>query len=117
MNRPSPASGRPLGRIGAVLLAVALLWAQALGLAHRVQHAPGTPAAAETGHDDALHDHAPQSGECRLFDQLAAGDAAPAAVAPVVAAPPPAPVPAVQPAPRAGLPAAGYRARAPPPSV
>lgn len=50
------------------LLATALLFAQALGQAHQVLHAPGVAS------DDALFGHH-GSAECRLFDQLAHGDA------------------------------------------
>lgn len=64
----------------AALLLVALLWAQALGLAHRTTHglASAVHAAVATeaahasdgpfGHDES------QTAECRLFDQLALGE-------------------------------------------
>jgi hypothetical protein len=72
------------------LLAALLLAAQALGLAHRVAHAPGLPAAASAqatvlasadvhAHADAdAAAHAPHeagSADCRLIDQLAHADA------------------------------------------
>jgi hypothetical protein len=104
------------GRGFAALLVLALLWAQGLGLAHRVLHAPGAPAAVASAaeHDDALHHHAPQSAECRLYDQLAAGDAVAAAALVAVAALPPAAPRALPAAPQAGTLTLGYRARAPP---
>lgn len=77
---------RPLAAFMAV---AALLLAQALGLAHRVAHAPHAPDA----HDgtsatafDAHHDEG--SPECRLVDQAAFGDAVTTPV--VVAGLPPA---------------------------
>lgn len=103
------------GRGFAALLAFALLWAQAFGLAHRVQHAPGAPpvVAGAADHDDALR-HAPQSAECRLYDQLAAGDAVAAAASGGVAPPPPGAPQAEPPARCTGSVPLGYRARAPP---
>ncbi len=64
----------------AALLLVALLWAQALGLAHRATH--GLPSPAHAGEPVAVahasdgpfgHDES-QAAECRLFDQLALGE-------------------------------------------
>ncbi len=68
---------------GTVLLVLALLWAQLLGLAHGVLHVHGvhTPAvAAAQDHDHAEHGllahllaPADDAGECRLYDQLGHG--------------------------------------------
>ncbi len=64
----------------AALLLVALLWAQALGLAHRSTHglapvAHGAQAVeqAHAGDGPFGHDQR-QTAECRLFDQLALGE-------------------------------------------
>ncbi len=77
----------------AALLALALLWAQTLGLLHRVQHAPivVAPASAmaspaDDGQAVGRWGHDRQSESCKLYDQLALGDAA-AGVAPAVALP------------------------------
>lgn len=72
-----------------LLLALALLWAQLLGQAHRVLHAPLARAATTvlhspggTGHDHGhdLLSHLQSSGsdagsDCRLYDQLGQADA------------------------------------------
>ena len=69
---------------GTVLLVLALLWAQLLGLAHGVLHVHGvqTPAVAaaqdhDHGHaEDGLAQllaHASGDSECRLYDQLGHG--------------------------------------------
>lgn len=64
----------------AALLLVALLWAQALGLAHRTTHglasAVHTTVATEAAHaSDGLFGHdESQAAQCRLFDQLALGE-------------------------------------------
>jgi hypothetical protein len=75
---------RPLAAIVAV---AALLLAQALGLAHRVAHAPQAPAWLASAHEDPGHGfdahHDEGSPECRLVDQAGHGDAA---TAPGVAA-------------------------------
>ncbi|MDP3700409.1 MAG: hypothetical protein Q8R72_05820 [Hylemonella sp.] len=77
---PTPTRYRQLP--GAVVLVLALLWAQLLGLAHGVMHAQGrqAPVSAVTAH--AAHAHAEhgllahllapadETGECRLYDQL-----------------------------------------------
>lgn len=79
---------------GAVLLVLALLWAQLLGLAHGVLHGHGVPARVELsaqgagqGHEaHEVHDThggllahllapADEGGECRLYDQLGQGAA------------------------------------------
>lgn len=103
-------------RIGhglAALLVVALLWAQAFGLAHRAVHAVGVPHAVVVAADEALG-HAPQSPECRLFDQLAAGDMLVAAPALVAAAPAAAAASLPLPTCHAGRVCLAYAARAPP---
>lgn len=90
-------------------LAALLLAAQALGLAHRVLHAPGLAG------EPALfgvHDHG--DPECRLVDHACGDLVPPAAVALAVALPPPA-APAPLPAePVRGHADAPYRARGPP---
>ena len=67
-------------------LAVALWFAGTLGLMHRALHVPGLPAAAEqalqVAHKHAGHQLAGLFGdhtdaECRLYDQLSHGSAAP----------------------------------------
>lgn len=79
---PSPTSTRPRQLPGAVVLVLALLWAQLLGLAHGVLHAHDRPApvsavAAHAGHAHAEHGllahllaPAGEASECRLYDQL-----------------------------------------------
>lgn len=70
---------------GTVLLVLALLWAQLLGLAHGVLHAqdvhaPVTAIAQDDGHGHEaqgllaqLLAHASGDSECRLYDQLGQG--------------------------------------------
>jgi hypothetical protein len=76
-------------------LVVALLFAQWLGLAHRIAHAPAMPgntlravvqpahvpgpttAHAEHEHDDAVWSHDSGTAECRLFDPLCSADGLP----------------------------------------
>lgn len=84
----------------AALLALALLAAQALGLAHRTAHglpqpAGSAPAAAGEVDGAPFSAHEPGGTECRLFDQASHADAL--ANAPSPALPPrvPAPMPAV----------------------
>jgi hypothetical protein len=108
---------RPLTAFMAV---AALLLAQALGLAHGVEHAPYAPGSATQAHEDHAHgfdaQHDEGSAECRLVDQAGHGDSAPA---PTVAAD----VPHVgrearavaAPACVALAPARAYHARGPPP--
>ncbi len=102
------------------LLALLLLAAQALGLAHRIQHAPGpgaAPAAAAVAAAPAswADGHDAGGAECRLIDQLAHADGlcdatwAAAPVPPATEAHEAAPTVA----PRAGS-ASAYLARAPP---
>jgi len=89
------------GPIFAALLALALLAAQGLGLAHRVAHGPlaSSLVAAE---DDGAHfggdhfggAHERGSAECRLVDQTAQGDALPVAALPALPPRVPAPLPA-----------------------
>lgn len=110
------------------MLAGLLLAAQALGLAHRIEHAPGHPAGQQAvlglaSVGAGLHSHGePAAGEhqagdaqCRLVDQLGHADALCAAAwdAPALG-----PVPGQAPSPAARVallpqPAA-YQARAPP---
>ena len=80
---------RRLQPLHAWLLAALLLAAQALGLAHRVAHAPGLPAAPAQATVFAVADvhahadaeasahaqHEAGSADCRLIDQLAHADA------------------------------------------
>ncbi len=86
MSARLPTTPRCLGRARAALLVLALLWAQALGLAHRIQHAPGVLTVALEARER-LHEpgHAPHSAQCRLYDHLVAGDLLPATA---LAAPP-----------------------------
>ena len=79
-RRKSPV--RRLQPVHAWWLVVLLLAAQALGLAHRVAHAPGLPggalaqaAAAAFVAVPAHASHEAGSAECRLIDQLAHADA------------------------------------------
>lgn len=120
MNRFAPRTRAD--RLLAALLLGAMLWAQALGLAHRVahSHAAAGPAAiaggasfqpagsGPFGHDES------QSAQCRLFDQVALGEPLAASPMAVGAAPAGAiALPDVVRAWRAG-PVAAYRARGPP---
>ena len=82
IRQSRPRSTRAL----AVVLAVALWFAGTLGLMHRSLHVPGLPAAAAQAaqivHKHAGHHLASLFGdhtdaECRLYDQLAHGSAAP----------------------------------------
>jgi hypothetical protein len=86
MSRSQPTIRLPLRPLpGTVLLVLALLWAQLLGLAHGVLHAHDvhTPAAAvaqDDGHGHEAHGllaqllaHASGDSECRLYDQLGQG--------------------------------------------
>jgi hypothetical protein len=122
-------------RIAAFAALLALLAAQALGLAHRVAHSdapPGVSAAAGGQHDHADHDghdHSPAltalalfdhhhdegSPECRLIDQAGHADAVPAGGSAALAF---APAPFERPTARELSPRAApplpYCARAPP---
>ncbi|MFN4362219.1 MAG: hypothetical protein ACK4F4_16000 [Hylemonella sp.] len=95
MSRFQPTTRLPLRRLpGTVLLVLALLWAQLLGLAHGVLHlhgVQGPAAAAVQDHDHAhaghgslaqLLAHASGDSECRLYDQL--GQGGPVAASPIV---------------------------------
>lgn len=86
MSRPQPTTRLPLRQLpGTVLLVLALLWAQLLGLAHGVLHSPDpqAPAGAHVQHHDHAHAahgglsqllaHAAGDSECRLYDQLGQG--------------------------------------------
>lgn len=93
LTRQRPALGPVL------LLVVALLWAQMLGLAHRALHSPhagSVPLAAQaaqgsTAHAPGLLAHllAPDGGEpdCRLYDHLGHADVLPALALPSLALP------------------------------
>ena len=114
----------------ACVLAVLLLWVQAMGLAHSVAHAswgtaPGSVQASEAGPDTSTGfdfwpagwggSHQAGDAECKLIDQLGHADGAAPGLQPWLA-----PAPAAQAAlarPAAALPArpaAAYFARAPP---
>lgn len=108
----------------AALLTLALLWAQTLGLLHRVQHAPlplasaaSLAAQSDDGEAGSRWGHDRQSESCKLYDQLALGDAAVPASAAVLALAPDG-VDCIE---TATLPARelrlSYRARAPPPDL
>lgn len=121
-RRPSPWLG--------ALLAFALLGLQALGLTHRVAHAPAAVPAlvagvgphhqveAPDGHDparwDVLFGHDSAGEDCRLFDQLALGDLAPEVLDTSAAAPSQACDGRVPAAPRAAFARRAHQARAPP---
>lgn len=113
MNRVRPSAPIAARRWLPLLLA-AMLFAQALGLVHRVLHAPAPAAQVQAAAHDAFgHDEG--DAQCRLYDQLAQGDLAfgsPAAcaVGPVMATPAGA-LPAGRLAPQAS----GFLARGPPP--
>lgn len=101
-------------RLGHLLLALALLASQALGLSHAVHHGAPAAVAQAAGFDHG--GHAPGSPLCQLLGHLGLADGAPCAPAPLplqAAAADVAPVwlAAPQPA-RAALTA--YAARAPP---
>jgi len=108
MKPRRPSAHRRPGLGAGLLLALALVWLQTLGLTHRVAHAPPAFAAPlgvvghvqhDHGPDEAGHDHhhAHEHGhaggwqawfghdevgeDCRLFDQLALADLAPGALA------------------------------------
>ncbi len=70
-----------------LLLVVALLWAQLLGLAHRALHAPQAGVVPAVAHGHAAHAPgllahllapAGDESDCRLYDQLGHADALPA---------------------------------------
>ena len=128
MSRPATPLKTPLRHLpGVVLLVVALLWAQLLGLAHGVLHAgvaaqavgPRAGAQVSVASASGLLGHllAPASdeGQCRLYDQLGHGGPTlqlpvlPAAVLPVLQ------VWAVR-LPLRAQPCTAFEARGPPPS-
>ncbi|WP_428417458.1 hypothetical protein [Methylibium sp.] len=113
-----------------VLLCAALLWAQALGLAHRSVHggvsgtvvaiaAPqahgGTSAAAHG--IEALFGHERGTPACHLYDQLSLGDAVSSGSVDAVPALSPCHLAAPVPTPPSGAVRLAYRARAPPPTI
>lgn len=86
MSRSQPTTRLPLRQLpGTVLLVLALLWAQLLGLAHGVLHShdvhtPASVVAQDDGHGHEAHGplaqllaHAAGDSECRLYDQLGQG--------------------------------------------
>lgn len=123
VSRCPPSSARQW--LAAALL-LALLWAQALGLAHRTAHGP-VPALAVAAVAVHHHEHRgpqadaglfgheqDQAAQCRLFDQLALGEPLAPSATGVVAEPPRAPaVPARDRVARASA-TTVYEARAPP---
>jgi len=128
--RRSPAAPRLwLG----VLLCASLLWAQALGLAHRSVHGavPGSGAAlAVVSAQDRVHGgefaahgiealfgHERGTPACHLYDQLSLGDAASAGGVDAVPALPPCHLAAPVPTPPSGTVRLAYRARAPPTTI
>jgi hypothetical protein len=106
MRLPSAGPNARRRTLVPLLLCVALLWAQGLGLLHRIAHgplahaAPGIPAAtvdaAVAAHGeagwrpaaDALTGHTHDGVECWLFDHTTGADLLVAAVAAVSADPP-----------------------------
>lgn len=88
LRTPLPTVRRRLALAPVVLLVMALLWAQLLGLAHSVRHAPGLGHA--TAHAQAGDAATPAPGllahllapaadevECQLYDQLGQGSLPP----------------------------------------
>lgn len=78
MSRPYAPVHAPYRHLpAAVLLVLALLWAQLLGLAHGVLHAVPASVAAQATPAPGLLAHllapAGDEGECRLYDQLGHG--------------------------------------------
>lgn len=103
------------------LLAVALLWSQAVGLLHRAAHAPQSAHAAAVAPaspsvlDALFGTHVDGSQACQLFDHLANGEALTSASAAPTEAPPAPPLPHRAQSPRRVATAAASLARAPPP--
>jgi len=56
------------------MFVLALLFAQALGLAHRVLHHPHAVNHPHATHHQSLFQHSDQSPDCRLFDQAGSAD-------------------------------------------
>lgn len=101
-----------------VLLSAALLLAaQALGLAHRIEHAnPAVATATAAAPAHAADDHHAQTHDCAALDAAALGCALPAqvlAVADRAAGSEPLPTACAAPPQSGGY---GYRSRAPPPA-
>lgn len=90
----------------------ALLFAQMLGLVHRVAHAHGGAAAAHVA--VYFDDHSDASPECRLYDQLMHADLACGVATQVEVLPALPPQSAAVPAGRHAPQAAGFLARGPP---
>ncbi len=106
MRLPSAGPNARRRSLVPLLLCIALLWAQGLGLLHRIAHgpmaqaAPGIPAAtvdtAMAAHGeagwrsaaDALTGHTHDGAECRLYDHATGADLLVATVAAVSADPP-----------------------------
>jgi hypothetical protein len=106
----------------AFIAALALLCAQAIGLAHGVAHPHAkTVAAAIAEHDhaidafDAQHDEG--SWQCQLFDQLSHGDGVTPSLPVCVFAAPAAALAAAPAVPVQATCACGYHARGPPTSL
>ena len=96
MHAPEFHARRPGARRQlALLLVAALLFAQALGLLHRVAHGePGAAAPHAASVVESLLAHDADGASCRLYDALAGGSALPGGDAPAVAGAPPATCPA-----------------------
>lgn len=110
-------SARRLRRIWLPPMLAALLFAQMLGLVHRVAHAhAGTPTVvAAVPHAATLFEaHSDASPECRLYDQLMHADLVFGASLAVEALPALPPQAACIPAGRLAPQAAGFLARGPP---
>jgi hypothetical protein len=109
----------PTARRWLPLLLAAMLFAQALGLVHRVLHAPAGGAALaqvqreRQGHDEAFG-HDAGDVQCRLFDQLAQGDLAFGCSTTPAIQPAPLTLAGTPPAGRLAPQASGYLARGPP---
>ena len=116
-----------------MLLCASLLWAQALGLAHRSAHGavPGSGAALvvasaqDRAHGgefaahgiEALFGHERGTPACHLYDQLSLGDAVSAGGSAALPALPPCHLAAPVPTPPSGAVRLAYCARAPPTTI
>lgn len=108
-------SARRLRRIWLPPMLAALLFAQMLGLVHRIAHAQaGQPAAHAASPAAKLYDEHTDASECRLYDQLMHADLALGSSVAVAALPPIPPQAACIPAGRLAPQAAGFLARGPP---
>lgn len=100
--------------VALALIALALLGAQTLGLAHRVLHGAAAPAA-HAGHEHGFGHEPGDEAVCPLYDQQASAELAAAAAAVATAPLPAVAAPALPfPASRATAAPSPFLARAPP---